>query len=141
MRLFKKHPAAIGFLLTSILFIGCNYTVTKTKHAVFSVDESIVQTNLNKLVTCENINLAGKEVTSNSKTTSELEVDIMNGQNIPADTEQMNTLAKSIAVELKKSLKDPNEYDKINVLFVRKWYDGAATRKEWKGHEFKSAEL
>jgi len=141
MPLFKKHLTPVIILLSTAFFICCTSTITKRKDPVFNIEISSVQTALNKIVICENINLAGKEITTDGKVTSELEVSIVNGQSIPTDEDQMKDLGKLIAWGLKKSLKDQNEYNKYIVLFVTKVTDGGVTKRNWKGNEFKSEEL
>ena len=85
--------------------------------------------------------LDGKEITSNEKVSSELEIDITNGQNIPTDEKQMNDLGKQIAVVVKQALQDKSEYNTYNVLFVTKKEDAGVTQRTWKGKVFKSEEL
>ena len=116
-------------------------TTTKTKPPVFGIPTEQLQKDLNQLVSCEDVNLDGKEVKTNGKIDSELEIDIVNGQNIPADDDQMISLGKSIASELKKSLKDQNQYNNYKVLFVKKQTDGGVSQRSWRGKIFKSEEL
>jgi hypothetical protein len=70
-----------------------------------------------------------------------LEIDITNGQNIPIDQEQMIALGKSIAKVFKNDLKDQNEYNTFQVLFITKQVNGNVTQKDWKGKIFKLEEL
>jgi starvation-inducible outer membrane lipoprotein len=125
----------IAFLLTS-----CTVTTTKTKEPVFN-DIGKVENELVTLVKADNINLNGKEITVNKNTTTELEVAITNGANIPNDDNERKTLGKSIATRIKTNLKDPNEYDKYTVLFVTKVESGAVTKTNSVGDIFSSKEL
>lgn len=120
---------------------SCTMTTTKTKAPVFSIETEQLQKDLNQLVSCENINLDGKEVSTNGKINSELEVDIVNGKDIPSDDDQMISLGKLIASDLKKSLKDPNQYNTYKVLFIKKHTDSGVTQRTWRGKIFKSEEL
>jgi hypothetical protein len=115
--------------------------VTKTKDPLFSLEVKAIQDDLSKIVTCKNINLNGKEVTTEGKATTELEISIINGKNIPDDNTQLRTLGKAIASVLKKSLKDQNEYNTYKVLFVTVVENGGLTKKSWKSDEFASEEL
>jgi hypothetical protein len=133
--------SAFTVIITTMLVAGCTITTTKTKNPAFSKSTDALQSELNKLVSCENINLDGKEITTNGKSSSELEIDITNGQNIPADENQMNDLGRQIAIIIKSSLQDKNEYDTYKVLFVVKKGDGDVTQRTWKGKIFKSVEL
>lgn len=83
----------------------------------------------------------GKEISTNGKTNAELEIDIVNGRDIPTGESEMTSLAKTIASDLKNSLKDRAEYNTYKVLFVTRYRDGGVTRKNWKGQVFKSGEL
>src|ERR1051326_7082401 len=107
MSTILKRYLSTFFIITFIG--GCTMTTTKTKPPVFGIPTEQLQKDLNQLVSCEDVNLDGKEVKTNGKIDSELEIDIVNGQNIPADDDQMISLGKSIASELKKSLKDQNQ--------------------------------
>jgi hypothetical protein len=128
------------FVYIITLLSSCTITTTKTKDPVFT-DMSKVQNELVGLVKAENINLNGKEITTNKKTTSELEVAITNGTNIPTGDDERKALGKSIATYIKRNLKDPNEYDKYTVLFVTKIESSVATKRNWVGDVFNSTEL
>jgi hypothetical protein len=127
--------------LATILIVGCTFTTTTIKNPTFSASTDSIQADLNKLVTCENINLEGKEFTSNGKKSSELEIDITNGKDIPADENQMIELGKKIANVVKGALQDKNEFDSYKVLFVSKKESRGVTQRNWKGKSFKSQEL
>ena len=128
------------FVSAAILLVSCTVTTTKTKDPVFT-DMSNVQKELVTLVKAENINLSGEEITTNKKTTSELQVAITNGINIPAGDQDRKALGKSIATSIKRNLIDPNEFDKYTVLFVTKVENGGVTKRNWVGDVFSSTEL
>jgi hypothetical protein len=88
-----------------------------------------------------NFNFNGKEVTTNKKATSELEISVTNCESVPKEDEKMVALAKIIAKEIKQSLKDSNEYDTYKVLFVTKTESGSVTKRNWVGQLFNSSEL
>lgn len=137
-----KMTKALSFVtLTILIVVSCTTTTTKTKNPVFSKSTDSLQAHLNKLVSCQGINLGGTEVTTNGKTTTELEIDLTNGQNIPTGENQMNALGKQIAAEIKEALQDKAEYQTYKVLFITKTEDGAVTSRTWKGKIFKSEEL
>lgn len=138
---FKTCLLLFALLSYSVFFVSCTTTITKVKDPAFSLEIKTIQADLKKIVTCQHINLNGKEVTSEGKTTSELEISIINGKNIPTDNTQLRTLGKTIASDIKKSLKDPNEYSKYKVLFVTVVENAGLTKKAWKSDEFASAEL
>jgi hypothetical protein len=128
------------FICITALLASCTITTTKAKGPVFS-DMGKVQNELANLVKAENINLNGKEITTNKKTTSELEVAVTNGTNIPINEDERKALGKSIATSIKRNLKDPNEFDKYTVLFVTKIENGNVTKRNWVGNAFNSIEL
>lgn len=128
------------FACISFLLLACTITTTKTKDPVFT-DFDRVQKELDSLVKAANINLNGKEITTNKKTTCELEVAITNGAGIPTSDDERRSLGKSIAASIKHNLKYPNEFDEYKVLFVTKVESGAVTKRNWVGDIFSSAEL
>ena len=128
-------------LATSTLFVSCTTTITKLKSPEFTVAADTLQAHLNNMVACENFNLDGREVTTSGKIATELEIDVMNGKNVPADDGRMKDLGKAIASYLKNSLKDPKEYDNYKVLFITKVTKGALTERNWTGAFFKLEEL
>jgi hypothetical protein len=128
------------FICFAALLASCTITSTKTKDPVFT-DMKKVQQELTGLVTAENINLDGKEITTNKKTRSELEISITNGQNIPTSEDDRKTLGKSIATVVKSNLKNPNEFDTYKVLFVTKVESEGVTKRNWVGNTFSSTEL
>lgn len=128
------------FVCFAAMLASCAMTTTKTKDPVFT-DMGRVQNELVSIVKAENINLTGKEITTNKKTTSELEIAITNGANIPIADGERKALGKSIATSIKHNLKDPNEFDKYTVLFVTKVESGSVTKRNWVGNVFESTEL
>src|SRR5437762_3423121 len=119
MLLSKKVKTCLTIFCAATSITSCTLTTTKTKNPVFNVTTDQVQNDLNKLVSCESINLDGREINKNGKANSELEIDIINGQNIPGDESQMISLGKLIASDIKRSLKDQKQYNTYNVLFVK----------------------
>lgn len=139
---FTKIPKVLSLITAiTLLIVSCTTTTTKTKNPVFSKPPNSLQADLNKLVSCEGINLDGKEINTDGKINTELEIDITNGQNIPSDENQMNDLGRRIAVEIKEALQDKAEYQTYKVLFITKTESAGVTSRTWKGKFFKSEEL
>jgi len=138
---FTKMPKVLSLVTAITLIVSCTTTTTKTKNPVFSKPTNSLQVDLNKLVSCEGINLDGKEINTDGKINTELEIDITNGQNIPTDENQMNDLGKRIAVEIKEALQDKAEYQTYKVLFITKTESAGVTSRTWKGKIFKAEEL
>ena len=142
MHLLKSKFVLIFSSVVCLLFFNsCTSTVTKTKDPNFNTEISVIQNDLNKIITSEKVNISGKEITANENNSSELEVSILNGKDIPADEYQMKALGRSIATIIKKALKNQNQYDLIVVLFVIESNKGDIKKREWKGFEYKPNEL
>jgi hypothetical protein len=105
------------------------------------IDSGKVEKELTSMVRAEHINLSGKEITSNGKTSTELEVAITNGTNVPKGDNERKSFEKSIAASVKNNLKDLNAYEKYTVLFVTKETSGAVTKRNWVGDVFSVKEL
>jgi hypothetical protein len=131
------------WLLPALLIagFGCTTTITRQKEPVYAESTDSLQAQLIQLVLCEHFNVNGREVTTNGKVTSALEIEIINGKSIPEDTVRIKALAAAIASDIKKALKDPNEYGVYRVLFVTVTTNGGVTRRRWKGQVFNGAEL
>jgi hypothetical protein len=136
----KIKKTKLYLLLCVAVLSSCTFTTTKTKDPIFS-DGAKVSNELTSIIKAENINLNGKEITTNNKTTSELEVSISNGINIPNTENQRNAFGKSIGTIIKSNLKDPNQYDTYKVLFVTKEETANVTKRNWVGNVFSSREL
>lgn len=131
----------ILFSLMLQVFISCTTTTTRTKEPVFNKSTDSIENELNALVACKGINLNGKETTDNGNVTSELEIQITNGQNIPTDDTQMIDLGKKIAIVIKKGLKNSSEFQTFRVLFITETDNSGITTKNWIGKTFKIEEL
>jgi len=129
------------WLVTSLLFVSCSITSTKEKRPIFSKTDDTLQESLSKIVKSEKINLDGTEIFENGKVRSVLEIDIINGIDIPINENEMNNLGKKVAVFFKDALKDKNEYDAYKVLFVTKKVNGSVEDRTSEGKIFSSGEL
>lgn len=122
--------------------LSCTMTTTTRIDPDFRLSIDSLQTQLNGIVTCENINLVGTGISTNGKNpTSELEIAIKNGKNIPDDPDQNETLAKQIAIVVKSALNNQNQFDRYKVLFVVEKGEGSISKRTWKGKVFTSNEL
>jgi len=123
-----------------LILTSCTMTSTKSKNPVFT-DQAKTEKELTSLVSSENMAVNGKEITTDKKVTSELDVNITNGKNIPTNSDERKALGKSIAASIKRNLKDLNEFDTYTVLFITTVENSGVTTRNWKGNVFKSAEL
>jgi hypothetical protein len=141
MPIFRLKQIATICVPLLFLLLACTTTITRTKNPVFAAPIDSLQARLNGLMIFKHINLDGKEVTTNGKRSTQLEIDVLGGKDVPEDNGRMKTLAHSLAVEVKEALKDKNEYDNYTVLFVKVDSSSSVTTRSWKGDTFKSAEL
>lgn len=125
----------------TLLTVGCTTVTTKTKNPVFAKSTDSLQAHLNKLVSCEGINVNGKEINTDGKMDTELEIDITNGRNLPTDENQLDDLGKQIASEIKQALQDKAEFETYKVLFITRSESAGVTSQSWKGKIFKVQEL
>src|SRR5438105_7285840 len=144
MKYFKmlKKKLILPFYVGTIFFsFHCTSTVIERKDPILNSDLSLISDSLNRIVVSKHVNLYGKEIITNGKSRSVFEIEIINGQNIPGDDNGIEVLGKSIALLLKKSLKDPNEYDSYKVIFTEKATEGAVIKTHWKAKYFDSKNL
>jgi len=127
--------------LTTLLFAGCTFTTTIIKNPIFSASNDSIKAALNKLVTFEHVTLNGQEITTNGKANAEMEIDVINGQNIPEDDKEMANLAAQIAASIKSALQNKNEYNTYKVLFIKRNQKGGVTESNWTGRVFESKDL
>lgn len=130
----------IPLLCFSIFLFGCSITTTKSKDPVIQNTDQL-KNELNHVLGTANVNLAGKEVIANNKKTSELEVRITDGGNIPVDEDLRRTLFRMIAKLIKSHLKDSSEFNSYVVSFLKKIESGTVTKRIWVGDKFSFEEL
>jgi protein involved in ribonucleotide reduction len=127
-------------ILFSLFFFNCTRTTIKEKIPILkNVDQT--ERELLALVKAGNINLNGKEIISGKNISSELEVSIINGQNIPTKDKERKTLARLIASCVKRNLLHLDEYDKYSIIFLRKTVSEGVISQTWVKETFSSGEL
>jgi hypothetical protein len=129
------------FLMSSLFLVSCKLTIVKAKDPVFIQDSIFIDSQSNRLISCEGINLEGKEAESNEKYNSILEIKIVNPQNLSSDKIAIKNLSKKIASFLKKCLKDSEEYNIYRVIYVNQTADGGVIKKSSDKWQFLSKEL
>jgi hypothetical protein len=135
-----KFPLTFVCALLTLL-AACTFTTKRIKNPRFTSSADSLSLPISQYVSCEHINLDGKEVTSNGKTTSEMEIDIINGKNVPTDTARMRSLGRSIASIVRSGLQDVDEYDQYKVLFMKVESTGIETKRTWTGMSYRADEL
>jgi hypothetical protein len=124
-----------------ILLTGCTLSTTWTKNPVFRPDWDTLSSRLKNLVVCENIIIQGKMKKTGGQTFSELTVRLVNGKNLPGDQGKRNEIGKEIAILLKQSLKNPDDFDSYMVLFVNQQIHGPLSKSSYMGRTFRREEL
>ena len=130
-------------LAVSLLFFitSCTFTTTMPKQPVFKSDVTQVDSLIMTLVKPEGIDLTGRETSTNGKSVTEMEIDIINGENIPGDGQQLRSLGNSIASVVKSNLKDQNEYNTYKVSFTKKEKENGITTSVSNYVVYKSEEV
>ena len=128
-------------LLLAFFITSCTFTTTRTKPPEFKLSVDSIEGKIDSLVTCEHITLNGAEKITNGKSSSEMEIDIINGKNMPSDDDRLKTLGKLIVSRLRTELKNPNDYNTYKVLFVALQTKGNVTTRNYRGWIYKSEEL
>lgn len=130
--------ATFGLIL---VFAACTTTITRTKNPEFLISMDSLGGQLSELVASQHVNLDGRQITTNGKDSSVLEVDVINGRGIPADDDHMKTLGRSIAADVHSALKDKNQFKAFLVLFVKVDTSSAVTKKSWEGFSYPTTEF
>lgn len=134
------------FICFAILLASCTITNSKPKDPEF-VDINRVHNELSSLVDAENIDLNGAEVrtkkmlTLDKALTSELDVRIRNGKNIPEKAADKKALGKAVAKLVRRNLKDSNQFDIYRILFVTEVVDGNVIKRFSVDYAFSSSDL
>jgi hypothetical protein len=138
----NKSLLFLTLLVSAIAVLtACTTTIRRPKDPIFTKSTDSMKVELGTLFSCENLRVGGGEITTNGATSSELEIDVINGTRFPEAGDQQNALAKAIASYIKRALKDNTEYDTYKVLFVTETTQSGASVRKWKGQVFKSKEL
>jgi hypothetical protein len=100
-----------------------------------------LQRDASAIIHSDGLELIAREFTVNETKTSELEVDIANGQNIPKSETDLKALCKQIAQCAKKNLKDPGMFDSYKIVFVKETDGIALIDEHVPAYIFKVSEL
>jgi cell division protein ZapA (FtsZ GTPase activity inhibitor) len=138
----KFNFAKITILIILSPYLGsCTYTTKKVKNPEFKIALAEVASNLKTLVSFEHVNINGTEISTNGKISSKLAVQILNGVNIPTDNVELKAFLRPIAHQFKQELKNQNDFNTFEIVFVTKSVDGAMARTDSRGAIFKAEEL
>jgi len=104
-------------LIATILFASCTTRIKRPIDLDFT-DIGKVEQELIELVVSGDINVRGREITTNRKMiTFELEIIITNGQDVPTNEDERKAFAKSIARVVRQNLQDENKFEIYRVRF------------------------
>ena len=98
--------SVLCFFLFILIIEGCTKTTTREKNPEVKVDLQILDENLKKLIDFQHANISGVEKITNAKTTTELQLRITNGINLPTGSSELEKLANTIAAQLRQELKN-----------------------------------
>lgn len=140
MKLATPLPRYLSIGVITLLFAACTTTITRIKQPEFAVPADSVAATLNNLVTSQHINLEGKEITTNGKDSTSLEIQIINARHIP-EGEAQKLLGRTIATGLHNILQDKNAFRTIQVLFIKIDSSSAVTKRTWNGYTYPATEL
>jgi hypothetical protein len=104
-------------LFASIFVVSCSVRHTKKNDPIFA-DIEKTKSEIGNLIQAENINISGKEITTGKDSTSELEIVVTNGQNVPATENERIFLSKSLAKSIKNNLTHTDQFETYNVKFI-----------------------
>jgi hypothetical protein len=125
----------------AILINACTVTTTKPIKAEFNKDIPTLESEIKKIVICDNFDVNGSEINSNNKIAKSLEIKVVNGVNIPKNNDELKTLAHSIGSYIKSSLKDSTEFNIYKVIFITKGGNDVVHTTKTIVQEFKSEEF
>lgn len=125
------------FCVAIFLWI-CSCTYTHTYTPAFNRTPKGVLDSINKKYAFENIQIQGKTTTGKEGINSILIIRLVNGKNLPADTEKMVALAQQLAHKVKSIVKNPETINSFEVHFDTKTVKGDTTSTQSMMMEFKA---
>ena len=118
---------------------GCTYS--RTYSPELNDKAKSISDSIDSKYHFEAINLTGKATSGTSGKHATLTIQFVNGQNIPTDTSQMKALAKQLAIEVKKAIKDTTRFDGYVVGFDTRKTDGDVTSNNFYDFDFTPDDL
>ena len=129
----------IGFIIS--LTFCTNVTKNKPLNEIpsFKISPDSIQRTFNSMISAEHVNVCGHEKISVSSKKIVLEIDILNGNNIPSDNNDRKALSKKIASFIKYALQNQNAYDEYLIKYMKKSKGSSISSSE--AYEFRNEQL
>ncbi|MDP4131584.1 MAG: hypothetical protein Q8939_15600, partial [Bacteroidota bacterium] len=108
--IFREFESALISVFISISCLACTITTTKVKNPILIKDSKSLSRDVNSVITSQEINVDGVESITSGKSTSELTINLINPENLSADSSANNTILKHVAILVKQALRDTAEY-------------------------------
>lgn len=131
----------ITFALLIFPITACHYTKTYTKSPTFRASTDSLGESIMKLVACQKINLDGKEINTDGRDRTALNIEILNPGDVSSNTDSLHTLGKEIAVVIKDGLTDPKSFEVLNVIFINQKTTGGMSISSNRGFEYQADTL
>ncbi len=132
----------IGLIILVALCTSCTRTKPLSEIPSFNISTDSLQLTLNSIITAEHINVCVFEKKSMSSTTIFLQIDILNGNNIPSGNNEQQVLSKKIASQFKHALKNQNAYAEYIIKYSKKLKDNSlVSLNSYQSFKFKNEEL
>jgi hypothetical protein len=125
-------------LLFSILISSCMKHIQPLDPVFADMDKFKYE--FSSLIKAEHVNIDGKLTTSGSDSTTELQINIINAQNIPTDDER-KSLGKVLSKTVKSNLKDAEQFQNYKVKYSTSSEGGGVKVDKYISYSFNSKEL
>jgi hypothetical protein len=139
LKAFKPLFFAIFCVAGCLWIFGCNYTRTYTPD--YNGKQLVVLDSLHRVFNFEDIEIQDKTTAGMSGINSVLIIKLVNGTNLPADTEKMVALGQKVARQVRFMLEDSKGIDSYEVQFNTKTQDGDNTSTQSLAIDFNSKDL
>jgi hypothetical protein len=135
-----KHSFFVTMLIACLLWLsGCNYS--RTYMPELNDSAKTISDRIDSKYHFETIDVTGKKTSGTSGKHTTPTIKFVNGQGIPTDNTQMKALAKQLAIEVKKAIKDTTKFDGYIVGFDIRTVDGVVTSNTFREFDFTPKDL
>ena len=139
MNNLKFVSTTLAVLLTITLIISCTYTQSYPPD--MNNDKLAIVDTLKQKYGFEQVTFLAKKISGSNGKHTNITIRFINGNNIPTNETQITALAKQLGSKVKNVVKNPSQYESFTILFDKVEVDGAVTKENYTGHEFKTSDL